>query len=336
MIFAASDVESLSKSLGRWEVAEYVCAALVTIACAGEYVSDFTNWFTGRIRERKERLAKASTLLLICALSLELICLVRTNSLSGRLIGSLNEVAGEADSKAKAALSNSATALTQSGAAEQSSGRALDESGKATASASSALVLAGGARREADSFEKDIVSAKKQASDAESHLAEALKRAADTTAELDRIKSPRSLSHDSELVSALAVFKGTDYMFLSVYADQESIQLLREIDGVLQRAEWKRVQPSSPFPPAINVFGRDVNVAVSSGLTTGLQISVDSMESLTSLQALPPDKLPQAVKAAVVLNLSISSNLSPSQGETKVNVEKGASGTVRIAVGKKP
>src|SRR5712664_1903758 len=148
MTFTASDVSSLATSLSRWELAEYISAGLVTIGCIGEYVAEFTDWLTSGVRERKERLAKRSTLLLIAALSLEVVCLVKTNSLSGMLIGSLSEKAEKADSSANTALSNS--------------GLALDQSSKATASASNALVLADGARREADSFEKDIVSAKTQ------------------------------------------------------------------------------------------------------------------------------------------------------------------------------
>jgi hypothetical protein len=333
MILTPSDVASSARALSRWELAEYISEGFVIIACVGELVADLASCLT---EERRKHLARWSTILLVAALSVALICLVRTNELSGSVIGSLGDKAGEADSKARKAIADSATALTQAGIAEQSSRRALDESGKATASASNALVLANGARREADSFEKDITSAKRQASDAESHLAEALQRASEATAELNRIKSPRSLLNDSQAASALAVFKDTEYMFLSVFADDESIQLLRAIDGVLQRAEWKRAQPTSPFPPAINVFGREVNVTVSAGLTTGVQVSVDSTESLASLQALPLDKLPQTVKAALALNARISSSLYPSQGEMKVNVQPGTSGTIRIAVGKKP
>ncbi|MGA3315391.1 MAG: hypothetical protein ABSC64_03010 [Candidatus Korobacteraceae bacterium] len=62
MILTASDVSSLAKSLSRWEVAEYIFAGLVTVACAGEYVADFKDWFTGGDKAKKERLAKASTL----------------------------------------------------------------------------------------------------------------------------------------------------------------------------------------------------------------------------------------------------------------------------------
>jgi hypothetical protein len=110
MIFIASGVESLSRSLGRWEIAEYVCAGLVAVACAGEYIADFTDWFTCGVKEKKDRLAKRSTLLLIASLALELVCLVKTNSLSGRLVGSLSEKAAAADTKAQSALEASGKA----------------------------------------------------------------------------------------------------------------------------------------------------------------------------------------------------------------------------------
>jgi hypothetical protein len=70
MSLTPSEVASLTKSLSNWEFAEYACAAFVTVGCLGEYIADFTNWFTGGIKERKDRLAKRSTLLLIVALSL--------------------------------------------------------------------------------------------------------------------------------------------------------------------------------------------------------------------------------------------------------------------------
>ena len=243
MTLTASDVTSLSESLSRWEIGEYICAAFVTIACAGEYVADFTNWFTGGIRERKERLAKRSTLLLIVALSLELICLVRTNILSGMLIGSLSEKAEEADRKAKTALTDSATALAQSDAAEKSSRQSLDQSGKATASASSALGIASGARKEADSFEKDIVSAKKQATEAESHLADALRQAADAERAVTTLRGviadrTLTLMQQDRLVADLAPFSGTT-IDVATFGDTAEISGLgRLITDCLTRAGW--------------------------------------------------------------------------------------------------
>jgi hypothetical protein len=338
MIFTAQAVTSISKALSMWEYGEYISCALVAVACAGEYIADFTNWVTGGIRESKERLAKLSTLLLIFALALELLCLVRANTLSSALIGSLDQKAGEANEKAKAAIGSSAIALAQSGAAEQSSGKALADSDKARASASNALALATSARQEADSFEKDIASAKRQATEAESHLAEALKRAADATAELNRLKSPRSLVNIPGLITTLQVFKGTEYTFSSVFQDEESIDLLKAIDSALQGAGWKRVKPPGGFA-AVNVYGRQVDFAVPVNVITGMQVSVDSEQPLAVLQSLRLDELPQPVRAAVALNLSLSSNISPPQEKSEgkpVDVEPGTSGTIRIAVGKKP
>src|SRR4029077_17798 len=103
-------------------------------------------------------------------------------------------------------------------------------------------------------------------------IAQANERAAKSELELAQIKLPRSLTRISELVTKLRAFSGTEYMFLSVAADDESITLLRQIDDALQQSEWKRAQPSSPFPPAIAAWGRNVNMAVSQALTTGIEI----------------------------------------------------------------
>lgn len=55
------------------------------------------------------------------------------------------------------------------------------------------------------------------------------------------------------------------------------------------------------------------------------------------MEKLPVGQLPEYVKAAVVLNLAVSSNLFPlDEKEHKVVIEKGTSKTVRISVGKKP
>jgi len=116
-----------------------------------------------------------------------------------KIVGSLEEQAGQADEKAKKAIVDSSTALDQAndalrkaGKAQESLGKAEDEASKAETSASNALTLARGARQEADSFETDIKGAKQQAADAESHLAEALRQTAAATEELNRLKTSRS------------------------------------------------------------------------------------------------------------------------------------------------
>jgi len=131
MTITASDVGSLSRSLSRWEVGEYFCAALVTVACAGEYVAEFTNWFTAGVKARKDALAKRSTLLLVASLALELICLVKTNSVSGTLIGSLSDKADNADRKAQSAVDKSSLADSKAGAAASTASTAETAAGKA-------------------------------------------------------------------------------------------------------------------------------------------------------------------------------------------------------------
>jgi len=111
MILTASDIESLSRLLSRWEWGEYISEAFVIIACAGELVADLeVSWLT---EERKRRLQRRSTILLVAALSVSLICLFRTNELSGSVIGSLGDKAEEADRKAREAITDSSTALSQ-------------------------------------------------------------------------------------------------------------------------------------------------------------------------------------------------------------------------------
>ncbi len=237
MILTAADIESLSRSLSRWEWGEYISEAFVIIGCAGELVADLeVSWLT---EERKKHLQRRSTILLVAALSVSLICLVRTNELSGSVIGSLGDKAGAAETKAQSAIdksslaehkadvanTNSSTALSQAtdaltkaGKAAASLKKAEDEADKAKTAASNALTLARDARKEADSFEGDIKTAKQQAADAESHLAEALKEATNAQAELNRLKTPRSLTNVAALVSALASFNGTKFgLFWSLW-----------------------------------------------------------------------------------------------------------------------
>jgi hypothetical protein len=232
MNLTASDVASLSESLSRWEIGEYICAGFVTIACAGEYVAEFTNWFTGGIKERKERLAKRSTLLLIVALSLELICLVRTNILSGMLIGSLSEKAEEADRKAKAALGNSAAAMS---------------------SAHEAGIAAGNAQQKADNVAMQ---------------AQALMQNLGLT---QLLFSARSVNNLNNLIEQLKQFKGQAVTVRSYVADGEGYFLCKSIYFAVHSAEMNSTDEcgtvGATFPPAteIVIYGPDVQETVSLG-----------------------------------------------------------------------
>src|SRR5437868_9295345 len=162
MIFASPDFAS---SLHRWELAEYISEGFVILACAGELIADLAERLGER---RRKRLERWSTILLVLALTIGLKCLVRTNELSGSVIGSLGEQAQEADRKAKAAISDSSTALCQAkdalskaGKAQESLAKAEKEASNAEMAASGSLALARNAKKEADSFEQDIAVARK-------------------------------------------------------------------------------------------------------------------------------------------------------------------------------
>lgn len=343
IMFTSSDIGSFARELWWWEHAEYVFAALVALACAGEYLADFGKhpW----VIEHKDGIAKRSTLLLIGALALELICLVKTNDLSGKVIGSLGTMAEEADGKARTAIADASTALSlgkdalsKAGVAQQSLSKAEKEANQAQAAASNALTLARGARQEADSFESKIVSATEQATKAESHLAEALRQTASATEELNRLKTPRSLIHVPGLVAALQPFKGQEYVFASVFQDEDSIYLLRAIDDALQKAGWKRGKPASGFP-GINIYGNDPNnFPVPVGFRIGVKVSTESPQPL-DFDKLQTKDLLEYIQAAGTLNVVLSQCISPQQDNSVGKlalVNTGTSTAVRIEVGRKP
>jgi len=159
MIFTASEVSSLAISLEHWEWAEYASCALVALGCTGEYIAEFTDCWTGGLKERKDRLAKRSTLLLISALALELMCLVKTNSISGMLIGSLSEKASAAETKAQSAFDKSVLAESNAGNASVIAGDALTDSKTAKDTAGKAQEKADGAAEQADDLLKKYVDA---------------------------------------------------------------------------------------------------------------------------------------------------------------------------------
>lgn len=226
-------------------------------------------------------------------------------------------------------------------AASFAASNATDESGKATASALNAMAFASGATREADSFEKDIVYAKKQASDAESHLADALQRAAKAEAELNRIRSPRSLTDVPNLIAALKPLKGTEYT-LSVFQDDESIQFLKVINGVLIAAGWIPKQPESvPLGiSAMRVNDPNIKQPIPVCVDTGISMHTQSKESLKSLQSRPVRYLPKPMQAALALVAAFAPHISPlderNVAKGILDPEPGDEIPVGICVGKKP
>jgi hypothetical protein len=221
----------------------------------------------------------------------------RNDTLSGKIIVSLDAKAQEADVKAKEAVADASTALslgkdalTKAAAAQRSLAVAEKDAKKAQTAASNALALADAARKqsnaarsqadaarkEADSFERDIVSAKEQAAKAESHLAEAMKRATALTAQLDRLTTPRSLPHSPQVIASLKPFKDTEYMFTKVCADTECVNLLRDIDTVLELAGWKRVKSPHTLPGLVLWGGPKSDDGAGIDLEPATVVSVES------------------------------------------------------------
>lgn len=249
MNLTGSDVASLSKALSCWEYAEYAFAALVAVACAGEYVADFTDWFTGGVKEAKDRLAKRSTLLLIAALAFELACLVKTNSLSARLVGSLSDKAARADTHAQAALDKSAIAETKS---------------------SDALIKAGEADTKAD--EAELATKGTQ-----TKLGLVSEKADEIDADLARTQyaiSGRSVSDSDALIKGLRQYRGVVVHFGSYNSEPDESLLCGELKSAAVSAQMSVPQ---------DTCGRVVQVGT---LSTGVVISGPDVSQTLALAQL--------------------------------------------------
>jgi hypothetical protein len=247
MIFtaSASDVSSLAQSLTHWERAEYAACALVAIACAGEYIASFTDWFTAGDESRKKRLEKRSTLLLIVSLAVELFCLVQTNSISGQLIGSLSDKATNADRKAQSALNKSVDAETKADEAEAKSGEALrraqaaeDSLAKAEGDARKAQIAAENALATATDASSRATNAEALFGKAEAEAKNALLFAQEANEVAEKLKW-RTLSpkQQKEIVGGLLGFIGHPAVEVGSYGmDGEGALLATQIMSVIHKA----------------------------------------------------------------------------------------------------
>ncbi len=195
----------------------------------------------------------------------------------------------------------------------------------------------GATKKSAAEANERAANAEKQAGSFQLQIAQANERAANAQLELARLKTPRSLIRIPELVAALQPFKETEYVFVSVFQDDESMLLLRAIHEALQKAGWKRGK-SVPGYPGVNMYGKDVpDFTVPIGFNSGISIVVQSPQSLDNITELKD--FPPYVQAAIALNLALPHSISPVQDNSvgkMVNSEAGTSTVVRIAVGRKP
>jgi hypothetical protein len=256
MTLTPSELASLNSKLICWERGEYVFALLVAIACFGEYVASFTNWITNGSEKRKESLEKRSTHLLIVALVCELVCLVKTNQLSGKEIGSLNEQSQQALDNAKTALTDSSSAIrrageaaTTAGIAQGASSKALDTSKQATGAASNALSLARGARQELGAVELQVNDAKSRLSDAQAKAVDAEERAQKAQSELINLaicNSPRVIPEwmagGKTTVDPLLPMAGQKVL-IEFVPETEARRAAFNLANVLVAAKWDVQQP---------------------------------------------------------------------------------------------
>jgi hypothetical protein len=178
----------------------------------------------------------------------------------------------------------------------------------------------------------------KKASEADSHLAAALQKAVDLQTELRLLRTPRSLKNVSRLKSSLVNFPRTEYSFMGVANDMESINLLRAIDSTLHDAGWIRVKllNSNEFGVLnLDVFGdKDFGVPTTAG--SGVWIMVKSPVAIPLLESEPSGMRPANVRAADALHAALDASIFPKNPAENVTVLKGDSSSVLILVGAKP
>lgn len=222
--------------------------------------------------------------------------------------------------------------------ANKGSADALERAAKAEENLADAKRSAAEANAKAEVFRLDIAKANESAAQAQARVANATAEAAKANLELAKLKTPRSLTRVPELVASLAPFKSTEYVFTSVFQDEDSILLLRAIDDVLQKAGWKRGK-SVPGFPGINPYGKDVpDFAVPIGFGTGVRVSTDA-PMLIDFNKVQISDLPLHIQAAGTLKFALGQCISPLDANSTgklAEVEQGTSTIVRIAVGKKP
>jgi len=142
------------------------------------------------------------------------------------------------------------------------------------------MLIAREARKEADSFENDIVLAKKQATDAEAHLKESLRQAAEANKEataarleLDRLRTPRTLSSEQQrkIAEALKPFSGTEFI-LEVNPVPEAINLAGLIANSLIASGWKWKKIERFGIPTVSVADNVTAIVLyRAGLTVALR-----------------------------------------------------------------
>lgn len=99
----------------------------------------------------------------------------------------------------------------------------------------------------------------------------------------------------------MRTFKGTEYTVIGCFQDQDSINLLVQLDKVLSDAGWTRDKL-----PSQNSFGdiqlniaKDFSVPITT--RTGVYVGAQSIKKLDELKSTPIQQLPAYIRAAMAL-----------------------------------
>ncbi len=198
----------------------------------------------------------------------------------------------------------------------------------------------GNAKKSAAEANERAANAEQKAGSFQLQIAQANERAANAELELAKIRSPRTLNNVPQMIASLKQFAGTEYMFSAVFADEEALTLLKQLDVVLQSAGWRRLDSAGPSGiPTISIPLTDRKLSVVPSLITGVQISASSIESEEILRSKSLAELPTYIRAGILLNATLAANIAPKQelpNRQFVNVKPGGLTAVQIDVGKKP
>lgn len=214
---------------------------------------------------------------------------------------------------------------------------ANERAGKAQASLALAEQHAAEANTKAEGFRLDIAKANQASSEAQAQVAGATAEAAKANLELERIRTPRSLTNASGLTDSLKMFKGTEYVFIGCFQDQDSINLLIQLDKALADAGWTRgkLPPQNSFGDIQLNISKDFAVPITS--RSGVYVGAQTTETVDALKAIPVPQLPEYLRAAMALKGGLASGITPSEGDLgPLPVDPGNSTSVFILIGKKP
>ncbi len=200
--------------------------------------------------------------------------------------------------------------------------------------AEAAATLANTYAQQIDDAKRDASAAKALLTDARQLATEAKKLAGEATAGVYQLKAPRALNNVPELIFRLKAFPNTQYRFSGMFADEESFQILKQMDDALRQSGWLRVASQTTFP-ALDIFGNGDGANQITGI--GIRVSVESPASLEKLRALSREKTPSPVKEAATLCEGLRASLFPTdENVATLGLSTGTSKVIAISIGRKP